>query len=299
MLNLQFPYLGQSLALLTAIVWAFAVILFKKSGETVHPIALNLFKNVLALILFLPTLWIFGETLFRPAPTGEYLLLIFSGILGIGVGDTLFFKSLNRVGAGLWAIVACLYSPFIIGLSVLYLGETLTLFQAIGAVIIISAVLLTIRSRDGEKRKRADILWGILWGVVATAATAAGIVMIKPLLERSPLLWALQIRLLGGIFSLAVLTILHPSGRKFISTLFQARNRIYTVSGSFMGAYLAMLFWLAGMKYTQASIASALHQTSTLFVLLFASLFLKERFTLRRLFTVLLAICGAFLVIFG
>ena len=100
MLNLTFPYLGQSLALMTAIVWACAVILFKKSGETVHPIALNLFKNILALVLFLPTLWIFGETLFRPAPAGEYLLLMFSGILGIGVGDTLFFKSLNRVGAG-------------------------------------------------------------------------------------------------------------------------------------------------------------------------------------------------------
>jgi len=299
MLNLSFPYLGQSLALLTAIVWACAVILFKRSGETVHPIALNLFKNILALVLFLPTLWIFGETLFRPAPAGEYLLLIFSGILGIGVGDTLFFKSLNRVGAGLWAIIACMYSPFIITLSVLFLHESLTLFQVIGAGIIISAVLLTLRFRRGEKKNRTDLLWGILWGVVATAATASGVVMIKPLLERSPLLWALEIRLIGGIFSLVVITIVHPSGRKFISTLFQAQNRFQTVSGSFIGAYLAMLFWLAGMKYTQASVASALHQTSTLFVLLFASLFLKEPFTLRRLFTVMLAICGAFLVIFG
>ena len=298
-MNETIPYLGEILSLLAAITWAFAVILFKKSGETVHPVALNIFKNLLGMVLFLPTLWFFGQPLVRQVPLGEYSLLMLSGVLGIGIGDTLFFKSLNRIGAGLSAIVVCMYSPFIIGLSVIWLGERLTIFQAIGALIIISAVLLTTRAKHGEKVSRVDLLFGIIWGVLATAAMAVGIVMIKPLLGKSPVLWSIEIRLIGGMVSLTLITLFHPSRRKIISSLLSARNWIYTVGGSFVGTYLAMLVWLAGMKFTQASIASALNQTSTVFVFVFAAIFLHEPITLRRTAAILLAVSGACLIFLG
>ena len=51
-------YLGEILSVVAAILWAFAVILFKKSGESVHPIALNLFKNIFAMALFIATILI-------------------------------------------------------------------------------------------------------------------------------------------------------------------------------------------------------------------------------------------------
>jgi drug/metabolite transporter (DMT)-like permease len=293
------PYLGQILSLLAAVTWAFAVILFKKSGETVHPIALNLFKNLLAIGLFLPTLWIFKEPLVRQVPLSEYLLLILSGVLGIGIGDTLFFKSLNRIGAGLSAIVVCMYSPFIIGLSILCIGEKLTSAQAVGALIIISAVLLTTRARHGEGVRRADLLMGILWGVTATGAMAIGVVMIKPLLARTPLLWAIELRLIGGMASLALITLLHPQRGNIMTTLLSPGSWIYTLSGSLVGSYLAMLVWLAGMKFTLASIASALNQTSTLFVFVFAAIFLHEPITPRRIAAITLAVSGALLIFLG
>jgi drug/metabolite transporter (DMT)-like permease len=292
-------YLGQALSLLAALLWGIAVILFKKSGETVHPIALSLFKNLLATVLFLPTMWIFGEPLFRQVPRGEYLLFLASGVIGLGIGDTLFFKSLNRVGAGLSAIVVSMYSPFIITLSVIYLDETLSFLQVIGALLIIFAVVSTTRLKHGEKIGRRDLLWGILWGVLATAATAVGIVMIKPALGQTSLLWAIEVRLFGGLVSLALVALFHPLGRKMFSPIFSARGWGYTVSSSFLGAYLTMFVWLAGMKFTQASIASALNQTSTIFIFLFGTLFLHEPITSRRTLAIMLAVCGVFLIFFG
>ena len=148
------PYQGESLALITAVVWAIAVILFKKSGESVHPIGLNLFKNVLAVTLFIPTLWAIEGYVFRPAPWQDYGLLLLSGALGIGVADTLFFHCLNRLGASLTAIVDCFYAPFIIGLSMVWLGDTLSWLQFLGVVLIISAVLTaTYPSRTGSGRE--------------------------------------------------------------------------------------------------------------------------------------------------
>jgi drug/metabolite transporter (DMT)-like permease len=244
-------------------------------------------------------MWVFGEPLIRQVPRSEYLLFLASGVIGLGIGDTFFFKSLNRIGAGLWAIVASMYSPSIIILSVIYLNERLTLLQVIGALLIITAVLSTTRLKRREKISRSDLLWGILWGVLATTATAVGIVMIKPALEQTSLLWAIEIRLFGGLVSLAIVALFHPLGRKIFSPTFSKSGWGYTVSSSFLGAYLTMIAWLGGMKFTQASIASALNQTSIIFVFIFGTVFLHEPITSQRTLAVTLAVCGVFLIFFG
>ena len=292
-------YLGEILALVTAVTWAFAVILFKKSGEEVHPIGLNLFKNTLATLLFFPTVWLFGETLFYDAPATDYLLIIMSGALGIGISDTLFFKSLNTLGAGLIAIVDCLYSPFIIILSFLWLGEVLTIGQAIGVMLIVSAVLTALKEKNSRPLERRQVVLGLFYGVLALALMAVGIVMIKPVLDRSPLLWVTTFRLLGGVLVLLVVLLFHPSRRKILLSVKSPGRGVYTISSSFIGAYLAMVFWLAGMKYTQASIASALNQMSNVFIFIFAALILKEKLTMFRIIGIVLGFIGSLLVIFA
>jgi drug/metabolite transporter (DMT)-like permease len=297
--DVPFSNPGEVLALLTAMTWAIAVILFKKSGESVHPLTLNLFKNLLAFILFIPTVYIFGVKLFRAVPSSEYWLLIVSGVIGIGIGDTLFLKSLNLLGAGMQAIVSCMYSPSIIALSFVWLGESMTVFQIVGAVMIISAVLTAISKKGKGNISRRNLFWGILLGVIAHGASAVGIVMIKTLLERSPLLWVTEIRLFGGIVALLIVFLLHPQRRNIWNSIHSRQSWGYTISGSFMGAYLAMILWLAGMKYAQASIAAALNQTSNVFVFIFAWLFLRETINLRRVIGIILGISGVLLVTFA
>ncbi len=292
-------YLGETLSLLTAINWAFAVILFRKSGESVHPIGLNLFKNILAVTLILPTMWITGDTLMRDVPARDYALLLASGAIGIGLADTLFLKSLNALGAGLLAIVDCCYSPFIILLSIAFLGESLALLQIIGVVLIVTAVLTALNERKSHGSDGRKIVMGIVWGVLAMAANAVGIVMIKPLLEQSPLLWTTEIRLMGGVIVLVAVLLLRTDRRKIWATVISSNRWGYTVSGSFMGAYVSMLLWLAGMKYTQASVASALNQTSNVFIFIFAWLFLRENMDRYKILGIVLGVIGAFLVTIG
>ncbi|MFZ5981372.1 MAG: DMT family transporter [Candidatus Zixiibacteriota bacterium] len=292
-------HLGEIFALTTAVIWALAVIFFKKSGEMVHPIGLNLFKNFLAVILFVPTVWLFGETLFYEAPAGDYLLILLSGALGIGISDTLFFKSLNTLGAGLIAIVDCMYSPFVILLSFLWLSEILSPGQALGAMLIVSAVLTSLKEKNSRPVERRQIILGLFYGVLAMAVMAVGIVMIKPLLDRSPLLWVTVYRLLGGVLVLLVVLIFHPARRKIILSIKSPGRWSYTVSSSFLGAYLSMVLWLGGMKFTQASTASALNQMSNVFIFIFAALLLKEKLTVSRIIGIGLGFAGSLLVTFA
>ena len=292
------PFRGELYSLATALTWAWAVILFRKSGETVHPLALSMFKSILALLLFLATMFIIGDPIFPSASMNDCALLLVSGIIGIGLCDTLFFMSLNLLGAGLSAIVDCLYSPFIISLSVLFLHESLGFLQAIGAGLIVSAVLTASRAKAPGGLARKDLIRGIWYGVLAMAANAIGIVMIKPVLAASPILWVTSVRLISGCAFLAVILWTRKDRRRVMSTLLD-RGRGYTLSSALVGGYLAMILWLAGMKFTLASTAAALNQTSNIFVFILAALFLREPITRIKLLGISLGVVGALLVTFG
>ncbi|MCP4228932.1 MAG: DMT family transporter [bacterium] len=297
-MNPPFPYFGEALSLLAAVFWATAIIFFKKSGDTVHPAALNLFKNSLAFVLFIPTAYLFGETLFRDAPLSHYALLFLSGVIGLGIGDVLFLKSLNLLGAGLTAIVSCLWAPFIAGMSIVFLHEHLSVLQIIGIMLVAVAVLVaTLRTKSDISRH--DLAWGLFWGVLALVSMAVGIVMIKPLLNISPLLWVTEVRLAGALTVLIVGLLFYPKRRAILSTLAIKKGWGYTITGSFIGAYLAMFTWLAGMKYALASVASAINQISTLITFILAFIILREPLTARRVAGIILAFVGAALVSFG
>ncbi|MBN2243267.1 MAG: DMT family transporter [Acidobacteria bacterium] len=290
-------YFGEALALMTAVIWSVAVILFKKSGETVHPLGLNFFKNTLTMVLVPPTMLVFDRTLIHPAPFDDYLLLLLSGVLGIGIADTLFFKSLNILGAARSAIVDCLYSPVIILLSIFWLGERLTWIQAAGALLIVSAVLTIGREKGLVEITRRQLAAGILLGAAAMFTMGVGIVMIKPLLDRSPVLWAIEVRLVGAAVSLLALLGFHPGRRAVLRSCLEIRSWKYTIPGSVLGTYIALMFWIGGMKYAPASIASALNQTSNIFIFLLAALFLQERITRYKVAGIVMAVIGVFLVV--
>jgi drug/metabolite transporter (DMT)-like permease len=63
-----------------------------------------------------------------------------------------------------------------------------------------------------------------------------------------------------------------------------------------IGTYLALLFWIMGMKYTYTTIASVLNQMSVIFMLIFATLFLREPLTWRKVVAIGLGFGAGLLV---
>lgn len=280
-----------------ALLWAVAVVLFKKSGEQVSPVPLNLFKGVVGASLMLLTLLV-GDLPFFSAgyPAADWLILLASGAIGIGVADSVFFASLNRLGAGRSAIVDCLYSPFII------LGSFIYLHEPVGITLLFGLVLMTLAIFVGTwKPARIDsaaelkqIRIGVLLGIVSMLLMAVGIVMAKPVLDRTDPWWATTVRLLGGVALLAV----HALARHRRETAWIFRpGRVWKIliPTSVVGAYLAMFFWISGMKYTHTTVASVLNQASTIHILVLATLFLREPLTGRKLIAILLGFAGGVL----
>jgi len=294
------PHLGEFLALASAAVWAVAVILFRISGKTISPFALNLFKNSVGLLLFLPLLPLLGKPFLPAASAADYALLLASGFLGIAVSDTLFFTALNLLGASLLAIVDCVYSPFIIVLSYVFLGERLNPWQFLGVLLIAAAIAVMGWKSTGENGKlpRRDLFRGTVLGILAMLTVAVGIVMIKPMLAHTDVFWATAMRLAGGIGGLVLALPFHPRRRAVLAPLLDVSQWKVLVPASVLGSFFSLLFWLAGMKFTLASIAAVLNQMNVIFVFILAAVFLREKATPWKIAAVALAFIGAFLASF-
>jgi len=292
-------YAGEIFSFFCAITWAMAIIFFRLSGQSIGPFALNLFKNVAAVLLLLMTFLIFKKNLYRPVPAMDYIMLLSSGVIGIAIADTIFLKSLNLLGAGLSSIVDCIYSPAVILLSFVFLDERLGYVQFIGVALILSAIIISSVQTHSHKITLRDLMVGIILGVFSMFLMAVSIVMVKPILNRAPVLWSTELRMIGGAITLLIMFILHPDKKRIIASIRPSRDWRYIIPGIFLGGYLSIILWIAGMKFTLSSVAAVINQTSIIFVFIFAGIFLKEPITFRRCTGIILAVCGVILTTIG
>ncbi|MBN2408611.1 MAG: DMT family transporter [Candidatus Aminicenantes bacterium] len=290
------PFRGEILSVGSALVWSAAVLLFRVSGRTVSPLALNLFKNSFATVILVVVMGLLGRPLLPDAPLLDYALIGLSGLIGVAISDTLFFGCLNLLGASLTAVVDCLYSPFVILFSFLFIGERLGARQILGVALILSALVWISRSKEKNLPPRKALVRGIGLGALAMITLAASIVMIKPLLAGTSVLWATLWRMAVGTVALGAALPFHPRSRVISRPLLSPRNWRPMVPGAFLGAFVSPVVWMAGMKYTLVSIAAPLNQLNSIFIFVLAAIFLKEKVTRAKIAAVVLATAGAFLV---
>lgn len=284
--------LGEGLALASALAWAFGVILYKQLGAHLSPLALNLAKNLIVLAALVPLLLVWHGSDWPWPNASAIAICLLSGLIGIGIADTLYFRALNRIGAGRMGIVGNIYSPFVIVLAVVFLGERLNLAQIGGFALVTAGVLAINQPHGHDDVPRRELAIGIVTGVLAVLLMAIAIVMVKRVLEAGDVMLIAAIRMVGGVLGmLALAAVLRlpiatphaPLGGRGIGML---------VTAALVGQLLSMLLWLGGFKYTSASIAAILNETASVWIVLLAWLLLREPMSARRIVGIALTISG-------
>ncbi|MFN8900519.1 MAG: DMT family transporter [Lysobacteraceae bacterium] len=283
--------LGELLSLLSAAAWAVGVILYRQLGATLPPLQLNLLKNLLVMgmvAIAVPLVHGFALPAFTAA---QVAIAMASGVIGIAIADTLYFRALNQLGAGRMGVLGNFYSPAVIVLSVLFLDERLTLVQLVGFGLVSLGVFLVAERRPDEAGNGRDLLRGLAIGFVAILLMAVAIVMVKRTLEAQPLLWVTGLRMGGAVLGLLVLSMLVRRGLSLLPAASTVPWR-KLVAAAFVGQFLSMVLWLGGYKFTSASVAAILNESSSVFILLLAWAWLKEPLTRRAVAGVALTIAG-------
>lgn len=286
---------GEFFALASPMAWALAVVMFRRSGETLPPFELNLLKNVVSLVLMLITL--LGLTLLTGDPWpvfsgGELLVMVVSGVLGMALADTLYLRTLNLLGAGRTGVIGSLLSPFVILVSAIYLGERLSPGQWGGFALVMAGILVVTLKRYRSEVAPENLKLGLIIGVVAMATMALGVVMVKPLLEQGPFFWVITVRLAGGVAAQLLVLGGRRSWTRTLAIYRSPQPWAMTLFACFLGGFAGSVLWLAGYMLIPASEASIYNEAQVIFLVLFAWWFLREPLDLRKALGVALTLAG-------
>ena len=290
-------YTGEIAALSAALIWAIASSIYVAVGKQVPPLALNLAKGAIAIVLLSLTLALRSMT-FPDVPGWAIAVLLLSGAIGIGLGDTAFFTSLNCLGARRGLLLESLAPPITALIALIALQEHLTLVAWTGIVLTVGGVAWVVVERTPSTPAfQLRPQRGIFFGVLAALGQASGAVLSRAALSGTDIdpLWSTLFRLLGGLLVLIVLITVQRQQHGLV-ILVRSRQLLITVAiAAFLGTYIAIWLQQTALKFTEAGISQALGATSPIFVIPIA-VWMGDRISLRAIIGMAIALAGVWLL---
>ncbi len=206
-------------ALAAALCWTLASLLWRRLPTSLPAVSLNLLKNLLAFALLLPLVVFLPWQM--PLPT--LLLLALSGVVGIALGDSLYFAALRRLGTRR-TLTLDAGGPAVTAVAgVALLGEVPRPEQWLGIALISLAVLLVALQRPASTaswvlapRGRSPHL-GVVLALSALVCGSAGALLARAALRGGDLspLQAASVRLgAAALVLLPLLSRIPPPGRR-------------------------------------------------------------------------------------
>ena len=301
---------GLAAAATAAMFWAGATVMYRRIGRVLPPVRMNLTKNLLATVLLCVVVggaWALSPdrgqpfTLARPM----MLLLILSGIVGIGIGDTCFFAALARIGARRTLLLFMLAPVATAALAWPILAETIGPWQTAGIAITVAGIAWVIAERNHATSDGHVDALGICFAAGAALCQAGGALMTRYVFDHGDIAAAPSaiVRITAGSAILLLMLPLdkllpqpggaaenHPKRPSIKHTFFLVA--VAATMGSFLGIWLQQV---AFKSDANVGVAQTLLSTSPLFVLPIV-LLLGERVSRRAAIGAAVSIVGVALL---
>lgn len=284
--------IGITAALGSAASWALGSVLFKKLGDELPPVALTFAKGVAGAALLGLVLAVTG---FERVGDRPLILLILSGLLGIALGDTLFFLALRNLGAHSVVVLLTLGQVLTVLLAVVWLDERPSAVEWLGIALIMVGVTTVVLVRLAGDTG-ATGLAGVAWGLAAVVCMAVSIIVAKEALTTTDSIQATLVRMLAGTLGIFLFGLptgqfgqfLKPLGDPRFAALFLLSVAVVTFGG----------FWLSllAIQKVDVAVANTLGSTEPLFVLPLAAFVLRETITAKVVAGTILACLGILLL---
>lgn len=276
-------------ALVSAASWALGDILWRKIGEELTPISMNLTKVIIGSACLLLVLLVIG---IEPVNMRDFLFLGISGLIGIAVGDTFFFMSLMQLGPRLSALMGTLAPVFITLSAVIFLGERPSFLTGMGILLTVSGVAWVLWERLPQDKIIRNKSLGVKYSLLSTVCVTVSVLLAKIGVKSIPTIQATSIRLLWAAIGLILLGCLNRQLKTWLAPL--KTPRLFKKISFVVLIVVFGGFWLSllALKYIDASIASTLTSTTPLFILPMVIIMLKEKISIRAVFGAAIAVIG-------
>jgi len=127
--------------------WTYACFIWRLQTLKYKPIDIYLIKNLIAFLVFIPAFINLSST----TELKNIFILIISGIIGIGLGDTFYLKSLQTIGTRKTLSIETL-SPLMAALSgEIFINENLTTKSWVGIFIVSISLFIILKKGNDFK----------------------------------------------------------------------------------------------------------------------------------------------------
>ncbi|MEW5988114.1 MAG: DMT family transporter, partial [Chloroflexota bacterium] len=205
------PYLGELLALTTAVCWSLTAVFFSYSGRQIGSDAVNRTRLLLALAFISLTHWLLQGTPFPlHVETFRWGWLALSSILGLVIGDAALFEAYVLVGPRLGTLMMATVPVISALLAWLFLGERVSGQEFIGILVTIGGIAWVVtekrenneqvaggKSKIQNPKSKIDYRRGLLFGLLGALGQSTNLIAAKfALVDHFPTISALHIRIL-------------------------------------------------------------------------------------------------------
>jgi DME family drug/metabolite transporter len=220
-------------------------------------------------------------------------------VIGLGIGDTLYFRSMELIGVSRALPISGTYPLPTMLLAAVLLGEPAGWRHVAGTVLVVAAVYLISAAPVGRVKESAatqgDVTRGIVLAVLASLLWAASTVLLKSGVGSTNLIVANSLRLPAAGLVLLVAALRQPGGLRIRGA--GALTLSIVVLSGIVGTALGSALYLTSVIYAGAAKAAALQSVSPFFAAPLALIFLHERVHLATVFGTVLSVAGVWLLI--
>jgi len=250
--------------------WTYACFIWRAQTQKYKSIDINLIKNIIAFLVFIPAFINLSST----TELKNIFILLISGIIGIGLGDTFYLKSLQTIGTRKTLSVETL-SPLMAAFSgEIFINEDLTIKSWVGIIIVSISLFIILKKGNDFKAENPPFLEKNNFKIFAFPFFSVLCAVLGGLFSRmvflqsnlSPFITT-EIRLLGAIFFLITL-----KGFKinfFLKNIEKKEQKRFLLS-ILLGTNIGILLQQIVFKTLPIGIGWALLSTSPVISLLFA-----------------------------
>jgi len=291
--------IGELAALGAAVSWAISALFYKKALEGAKPISANIIRLAVTGGLLLLVVAIVGRLGVLTSISMElFVLASVSGIIGLGIGDTLYFVSLKSIGVSRAVPLTCIYPLFSLLWAVLVFGEQITVTVALGAIVIVLGVLFLSRSPQADVREGRKALLGVVIAVATALLWSVSISLMNlavreaPDLDHAFIVSTVRVAAIGGLM-LAVSPIVD---RRMGFLRVGRKAAVASIVGGVFALGLGWFLLSYSFTLTSQAISVPISSTTPLFSTLAAVLLLREKATVRNVFGSIMIVLGIFLL---
>ena len=258
-------------ALGAAICWAITGLISIYPIRKLGPLAFNKIRMSIVFLLLAGISLTTGS--WKELSINTFQVLMISGFIGIFLGDTALFASLQRLGPSRSSVIFALNAPMTVILGWFVLEEHLRFMTLIGCCLVFTGVIIAIIGRHNDQEPlsidstQGRLGYGILLGLIAAFGQAAGSIIVRPIMsEGLDPVTAAAIRV--GTSAVCLIFV-----GFFPNQIFRPKNR-YTLKligmiilSGFLAMGLGMTLLLYGLSFGEAGVVTTLSATTPVLIL--------------------------------